>query len=97
MAAAKAAGEAAMLPGMIEVEAGIIASGVVADPGAVVVDMRGFGMAWLVVKTGRRVGDRSMTSGWAMLGNVSAADGVAACFVASVLRQGWERNQGYSN
>ncbi len=48
MAAAEAAGEVAMLPGMIEVEAGVIASGVVPDPFAVVVDVRGFGMAFMV-------------------------------------------------
>ena len=45
VAAAEAAGEAAMLPGMIEVEAGVVASSVVSNPLAVVVDVRSFGMA----------------------------------------------------
>ena len=48
VAAAEASGEAAMFPGMIEVETGVIASGVVSNPSAVVVDVRGVGMAFPV-------------------------------------------------
>ena len=46
----EAAFEVAMLPGMIEVEPGIIASLIVADPLAVVMDVRRFGMAFAVTK-----------------------------------------------
>src|SRR5580658_4853928 len=38
VAAAEAAGEVAVLPGMIEVESGVSRSSVMTDPGAVVVD-----------------------------------------------------------
>jgi len=48
VAAAEAAAETAMLPGMIEMVVGIIAAGVVADPLAIVVNVRGFGMALFV-------------------------------------------------
>jgi len=41
---AETASEAAMIPGMIEVEAAIIAAEIVAHPLAVVVDVRGFGV-----------------------------------------------------
>jgi hypothetical protein len=45
VAATEAAAEAAVLPGMIEAEASIVASGIMAYPFAVVVDMRSLGMA----------------------------------------------------
>lgn len=48
VAAAEAAVEAAVLPRMIEMEAGVIAAGIVADPLAVSVDVRSFRMALLV-------------------------------------------------
>ena len=41
MAAAKAAGEAAVLPRAIDVIVGIIATGIVTDPSVVVMDVRG--------------------------------------------------------
>jgi hypothetical protein len=48
VAAAEAAGEAAMLEGMVYVIASIVSSGVVSHPLAVVVDVRRFGVARLV-------------------------------------------------
>ena len=48
MAASETATEAAVSPGMIDVIVGIIATGVVADPFAVVVDVRSFGVAAFV-------------------------------------------------
>jgi len=48
MAAADAAAEAAMLEGMIEMVVSIIWPGVVADPLAVLVDVRRFGMAGFI-------------------------------------------------
>jgi hypothetical protein len=78
MAAAEAAGEVAMLPGMVEMEAGVVGASVVTDPGAVVVNVRGFWVAGLIVKTGSGVGDRAMTGGRAVLWNEAAADGMAA-------------------
>jgi hypothetical protein len=96
VAAAEAAGEMAMLPGVIEVEAGIVRSGVMSDPGAVVVDVRGRGMAVIVVKTGCGVGNCAMSSWWTVLRNESASDGVAAA-VGSVLCMGRQgKNQGRS-
>ncbi len=87
--AAEAAGEAAMLPGVIEVEAGIIASGVVSNPLAVVVDVRGLGMAFFIATS--RSGRRAMRRRWTVLGNISAANGMTTASVATVLRQGGER------
>ena len=87
MAAAEAAGESAMLKGMIDVEAGIIASGVVADPRAVVVNVRSFGMALPIGARGRS-GRRAAHRRGTMFGNESATDGVAATSaVVTVLRQ----------
>jgi len=98
MAAAEPAGEAAVLPGMIEVEARVVTSSVVPDPGAVVVDVGSLGMAFVIMKTLCRVGNRSTRGGWAVLRNESAADGVAAAAVRAVLRQGGQRkHQGYRN
>ena len=48
MAAAEAAVEVAVLPGMLDMEAGVIAAGVVADPLPVGVDVRSFGVAFPV-------------------------------------------------
>ena len=86
-----------MLPGMIEVETGVIASGVVPNPFAVVVDVRGFGMAFPVaIRVGRRSG-RCATSGrWTVARNISAADRMAASSMTTVLREGWDaKNQRY--
>jgi hypothetical protein len=94
VAAAEAAGEVAVLPWVIEVEAGIIAPGVMSDPSAVVVDVRGGRMAVVVVKAGCRVGNCAMRSWRSMFRNKSAADRVA---VATVLRQGGQgEDQGCS-
>ena len=90
MAAAEAAGEAAMLPGMIEVEAGIVArAGVVPDPFAVVVNVRSVGMAFCRDNVGGHgLGRRAMGGRRTMFGNISAAYGVAAASaVAIVLRE----------
>jgi hypothetical protein len=65
-----------MLPGMIEVEAGITSSGVVPDPLAVMVNVRSFGMACFV--TAGRSGRRAMRNRRTMFRNVSATYGVAA-------------------
>src|ERR1700722_8747383 len=90
VAAAEAAGEPTMFPGMIEVEAGIVSSGVVSDPRSVVVDVRSFGMAFFAA-TGRRSGGRAANGSGAVLRNKSATDSVAASAVAAVLR---DRGQG---
>jgi hypothetical protein len=42
MAAAKTAGEAAVFPGMVDAIVGIVAAGIVANPGVIVVDVGGF-------------------------------------------------------
>ena len=50
VAAAEAAVEMAMLPGMIDVVVGIIAAGIVADPFAISVHVGSFGVSRLVFK-----------------------------------------------
>jgi hypothetical protein len=98
VAAAEAAGEVAMLPGVVEVEAGVIRSPVVTDPGAVVVDVRGFRMAGLIVETGSRVGDCPVRRcSWrAMFRDISATDSVAATGGAVLRQSGKGKEQGCS-
>jgi hypothetical protein len=50
MAAAKAAIEAAVFPGMIDVIVGIVAARIVANPLVIVVDVRGFRMVGLIAE-----------------------------------------------
>ena len=85
MAAAESAGEVSVFPSMIEVIAGIIAAGVVADPFAVGVNMRRIGMSRLVVEVSvflsrMRLPNRSRTAG----GYVSSTAATV------VLRPHWE-------
>ena len=87
VAAAEAAGESAMLKGMIKVEAGIITAGIMSNPGAVVVNVRSFGMA-LPVGAGGGSGRCATHRSGTMFGNESATDSVAAASaMATVLRQ----------
>ena len=89
MSAAEATVEVAMLPGMVEVEAGIFASGLVSHPLAVVVNMWRFGMAFAVAHVRRGLGEGSVRGGRTMFRNESAANGVAATTsVATMLREG---------
>jgi hypothetical protein len=73
---------------MIQMEAGVVASVVVSDPFAVVVDVGSFGMAFMVAIGGRRrrglVG-RTVRGRGTVVGNVAAADGA---LMVIVLRQG---------
>jgi hypothetical protein len=74
VAAPEAAGEAAVLPGMIEMKTGVVSSVLVPDPLPVVVDVWGFGMAFMVANS--RMGSfmrRAVVCGWTVVGNVSAA------------------------
>jgi hypothetical protein len=111
VSSAEAAFEVAMLPRMIEVEAGIISTVIVPDPFAAVVDVRGFGVPRLIAKGGAwrcfrslrflvlrflvrrvfRAGHCAMRRRRTMLGNVSAAYGMAAALMFIVLRQRWHR------
>ena len=50
MTAAEAAGKAAVFPGMVHVIVGIIATGIVADPLVVAMDVRGFRMIGLITE-----------------------------------------------
>jgi uncharacterized RDD family membrane protein YckC len=52
MTAAKATGEAAVFPRMIEMIVGIVAAGIVADPSVIVVDVRSFGVIGLIAEGG---------------------------------------------
>jgi hypothetical protein len=87
---ADAAGEAAVFPRVIEVEANIVASIFMSDPLAVVVDVRGFRMAFMIPKIGRRPGYIVVRNrGRAMFRNVSATDSVASATpVVAVLGPG---------
>ena len=103
MTAAKAAGEAAMFPRMIEMIVGIIAAGIVADPCVIVVDVRSFRVIGLIAEGRARIflgagfGSaifrtvrRGISGGcWAVRGNVTAADVAStAALLALVLRTG---------
>jgi hypothetical protein len=96
MAASEAAGKVAVLPGMIQVEPGVVASCVMPDPGTVVMDVRGLGMALVIVKIGGRVGNCSTRGGWTMLRNESATDCVTASMAAVLCQGGQREDQGYS-
>jgi hypothetical protein len=50
MAASKAAGETAVLPGMIQMIVGIVAAGIVPDPSVIVVDVRSFRVTRLIAE-----------------------------------------------
>jgi hypothetical protein len=72
VAAAEASGEVAVFPGMIEVHAGIVTAGVVADPFAVGVNVRRVGMSPFVAQVrGSRF--RDMYRSGAVGRNVSGA------------------------
>ena len=76
VAAAKAAGEVSVLPGVIEVVVRIVWAGVVADPFAVGVDVRRVGMTGLVVEVTVFLGGSGMRStgrSRAMGGNVGGS------------------------
>ena len=91
MVRAEAAGEASMFERMIQVEASIIVPVIMADPFAVVMDVRGFGVAWFVMAD--RPGWRAMGNRRTVFWNVSATDGMAAGFMVVVLRHGGKRKE----
>jgi len=71
VAAAKAAGEAAVFPGMIEMIVRVAATGIVADPSAIVVDVRRIRMTLPIAEGASvvlRVGIRAAIIGTAILG-----------------------------
>jgi hypothetical protein len=84
---AEAAFKVTMLPRMIEMEARIIASVVVPDPLAVVMDVGSFGMPFAVAEAGLgsgRARNSAVRRRWTVFRNVAAADRVAG--MAAVLR-----------
>jgi hypothetical protein len=86
----------AVLPGMIKVEASIVASRVMPNPRSVVVYMRRFGMA-LVVRPRMRFMRRAMIRGRTVTGDESTADSVAASAMTTMLRpNGQGENQRHS-
>jgi hypothetical protein len=100
MSASKAAFESAVLPGMIEVKADIVPAIIVPDPFAVAMDVRGFGMAFMVVEvpvvivsvsTIVMIAFMGLVSGRAVMWDVSAANVVVVIAVVVVLRQGRHR------
>src|SRR5579863_9341092 len=77
VSAAKTAREMAVFPRVVEMETGIIASRIVPDPSAVVMDVRSFGMTRFVVQPGCRMCG-PMTRCRAMFRNKSATDRMSA-------------------
>jgi len=90
VAAAEAAVEAAMLPGMIDVVVRVIAAGIVADPFAIGVDVGSVGVAVLVVKSLWLRGGVLLRPGGrgAVSGNVSASDAVTATAALTAMLPG---------
>jgi|ERR1700728_2430627 hypothetical protein len=80
VSAAKTAREVAVFPGVVEMETGIIASSIVTNPSAVVMDVRSFGMTRFVVKTWCWM-CRTMTRCRAMFRNKSATDRVSSAML----------------
>lgn len=80
---------------MIEVEAGIVTSLIVAHPLAVAVYVRGLGVAFAVAKG--RLGSGLMRSTvigwWTMAGHVTATDFVASAVAAVLCPQGQGQNE----
>src|SRR5579863_7875219 len=71
MTAAEASREVAVFPGMVQMHAGIVASGIVADPLAVGGDVRSVGVSGFVVEVRFFRGGRGMRCGrWAVGGNM---------------------------
>jgi len=86
----------AVFPGMVEVEAGIIASGVMADPLTVVMDVRRIGVSLFVASHGLGFGGarhRPLDRCRAVFGNVSTANGLAAAMCAVLCPEGKRKNQ----
>ena len=95
--AAEAAGEMAVFPWMIKMEASVIPSLIMADPFAIVMDMRGFGMALAIAVVGlgstlvRRFMGSAVVRLRPVVGNVSATNGVTAAAVTAMLRPQGQR------
>ena len=90
---AEAAGEAAMLPRMIEMEAGLVGAVVVPHPFAVVMDVRRLGVTGFVGAGGSGWCGMAMRRRRPMFGNVSATDSVIAGLMVIVLRERRKRKQ----
>jgi hypothetical protein len=86
---AEAAGKAAMLPGVIQVEAGLVSPVVVPYPLAIVVDVRCFGVTFVVTigSLGRSFVRHAMRGRGAMTSNVTDTYCLASAFMATVLRR----------
>ena len=95
VSAAEPAVKAAMFPGMVHMEAGVFATVIVSHPFAVVVDVRVFGMAFMVAEGSMLIVlamRRSVIRLRAMGGDVSATDIVVVpVTMVSVLGDGWQR------
>lgn len=91
MATAEASGEMAVLPWMVKMETGVVASIIVADPLAVSVDVGSLGMTFLVAEIlFRGTLMRRRGVGWCrtVTGNVTAADSMAAAVIAMLSPSG---------
>lgn len=99
MTRADAAFEVTMLPGMVEVEAGIVTSLIVAHPFAVVVYVRGLGVAFAIAKgllgssLMRCLMRRTVIGRGTVGGRVTATDLVASAVVAMLCPQGQGKNE----
>lgn len=92
VATAEAAGEASVLPGMVDVVVRIVAAGVMADPLAVGVDVRGVGVSGAVVEVSVVLGWRGMgIPHWSRA--VGRDVGGAAADSAAMLSEDYEGKQ----
>lgn len=99
VAAAESTFESAMFPGMLHMESGVFAAVIVSHPFAVAVDVRVFGMAFMIAEGVLVVlvvlaTRRSVVSARTMVGNVSATDiTMVAIMMVSVLSDGRQRKE----
>jgi hypothetical protein len=95
MAATESAGEPTVLPGMVKVVMRVVTAGVVADPLAVAVDVRGIGVSGFVVEYGMFDDGMSITSGRRRTvgGNTAAAETVRRMLCCRGFGVGENRNE----
>jgi len=94
MLGSDAASESTVLPGFVQMEMRIVLPGIVPDPLAIGVDVRSFGMAWLVRRSfGFLLRGSGLSCGGRSLGrNVAAADLSFAAFMFFAASLGKRRN-----
>jgi hypothetical protein len=99
VAAAKASIKAAVFPWMVDMEAGIFAAPIVADPCSVAVDMRVIGMVIVIAKRSMLISRRTVKCCGTTARNVSTSE-IAMFAMLPMLCESWESERhayGYKN